>query len=346
MLSEYAEVISAMRKASDRLSVQSYIVGGFVRDLLLGISNYDLDFTVVGDGVGAAKLLAKQLATQLVVHDQFMTAKVGPVEIAGRRQFIDVVTARSERYGFPGKLPQVTAGTIRDDLMRRDFSVNALALPLLNFDQAPAQELRGQVLDVCGGLQDLDAKLIRILHPGSFLDDPTRMYRACRYAGRMSMQLEADTERLLGEASAVGAINSISHFRRFAELERLCEEANPSGALKLAFQFGLVHQLGWYSKVHDEEVRVAMLKLGEVQPELRYGVALRILGSFALPADRTLRLQSLQQGKVFVRETLQDIQLMQSGGAFSKLSDAGVVAAVALGHEGGFKKEAVKRGLL
>lgn len=346
MFTEYKEIIEAMRRVAGTHKVKSYIVGGIVRDALLGLPSYDLDFTIEGDAIATAHAFAKALGVHITVHDQFLTAKVGPVIVAGKKQYIDIVTARSERYGFPGKLPQVTPGTIKDDLLRRDFTINALAIPVEALADTTLQNLPSKVLDVTGGLADLDSKLVRILHPGSFFDDPTRMYRACRYAGRMGMQFEAATAGLLAEASASGCINSVSHFRRFAELEKFCEEADSAAVFKLAFQYGLIHQLGWYSKVDDDKVRPAISYAASVNAELRYAVVLRVLAYFALPADRAVRLQGLQKGKVFVKEILFDIEAVQSGRSVSKISDAGVMFALAIGNEGGFKKEAQTRGLV
>ena len=207
--------------------LEAYLVGGPVRDLLLGASTTDLDVTVVGDAVAVAEKLAADIDGRLTVHQRFGTATVATASVT-----IDLVTARRETYRAPGALPDVEPGGIADDLARRDFTINAMASPM----PGPADEL----VDPHGGRADLDAGLIRVLHPESFLDDPTRILRAVRYAARFGFAIEPETARLMAEALAGRALSTLTGDRLRHELQRTFEETNPAAALRLAHHRGVL----------------------------------------------------------------------------------------------------------
>ena len=155
--------VRAVAVAAARLRLPLYLVGGTVRDILLSTAVSDLDLTVVGDGPDAVDRLAQRLDGRVLARSQFGTMKV---DVAGT--VIDLALARTESYSRPGALPEVTAGGIDDDLTRRDFSINAMAVSL--------GDRFGEVIDPFGGRSDLGARLIRVLHPRSFVDDATRGY--------------------------------------------------------------------------------------------------------------------------------------------------------------------------
>jgi tRNA nucleotidyltransferase (CCA-adding enzyme) len=196
-----------------------YVVGGAVRDLLLGRGRADLDLVVEGDaGALAARLGAETLAE----HERFATAKV----MLGGHE-IDIASARTETYPSPGALPVVEpAAGIEADLDRRDFTVNAIAVPLAG----------GEPVDPHGGRADLADGLLRVLHPGSFADDPTRTIRAARYAARFGFDLESGTEELLRAAD----LGTVSEDRRRAELTRLAAEATAPRGFELLAKWGLI----------------------------------------------------------------------------------------------------------
>lgn len=198
--------------------VSLYVVGGTVRDLFLGRGRTDLDVVVEGD----AAEVARRLGGEVVEHPRFATAKarVGGVDV-------DLAGARSESYERPGALPEVAPATIAEDLARRDFTVNAMAIPLGGD--------RG-LIDPHGGRDDLAAGLLRVLHPSSFADDPTRALRAARYAARFGLKLERETLRLLGEAD----LGTVSADRRRAELLRLCAEPSAPVAIPLLGEWGVL----------------------------------------------------------------------------------------------------------
>ena len=220
-------VLDCAARIADDLGLRAYLVGGPVRDLLLGVATTDLDVTVVGDAVTVAKRLAEEIQGHLKVHQRFGTATVtaGPLTI-------DLVTARRETYQSPGALPNVEPSGIADDLARRDFTINAMAMPL----PAASDEL----VDPHGGSADLQAGLIRALHAGSFRDDPTRILRAVRYAARFGFTIEPETARLMEEALSARALSTLTGDRLRHELERTFQEQNPAAPLRLADDYGIL----------------------------------------------------------------------------------------------------------
>jgi len=196
-----------------------YLVGGAVRDLLLGRGRADIDLVVEGD----ATALASRLGGEVREHERFATAKVR----LGEHE-VDIATARAESYPHPGALPEVepTEG-IAADLARRDFTINAMAVPLRRDPE---------LIDPHRGREDLEAGLLRVLHAHSFDDDPTRALRAARYAARFGFELEHETAELLREAD----LGTVSADRREAELLRLAGETEAARGFALLGEWGLV----------------------------------------------------------------------------------------------------------
>jgi tRNA nucleotidyltransferase (CCA-adding enzyme) len=195
----------------------AWVVGGAVRDLLLGCGAavVDLDLVIEGDAVEAARRLAEALGGSLTVHDRFGTATVD----AGGHVY-DLATARAERYARPGALPDVRSGTLEEDLLRRDFTVNAIAV---SFD--------GRVCAAPHAFEDLDARVLRVLHERSFLDDPTRLLRLVRYATRLGFAVEEGTAALVAAAIDGGALATVSPTRIGSELRLLLREPSAVEAL-------------------------------------------------------------------------------------------------------------------
>lgn len=198
-----------------------YLVGGAVRDLLLGDSPTELDLVVEGD----AETVAERLGGAAQVHDRFGTSTV---HLDGHRY--DLARARRETYARPGALPEVEPAALADDLRRRDFTVNAIALGL---------SVNGRLEAVPGALEDLEARRLRVLHDRSFLDDPTRLLRLARYAGRLSFEVDPNTLELAGAAVAGGALQTVSGARLGAELRLLAREPDPVAALESLWRLGL-----------------------------------------------------------------------------------------------------------
>ncbi len=225
------------------LSQPVYVVGGFVRDLLIGHETLDIDIVVEGDAVDFAHQLAEVWASKVQLHHQFKTATIT------RRDGLklDFVSARNETYPSPGALPSVEYGTITEDLRRRDFSINALAIRL-------QPNTFGELVDCTDGLQDLGAGRIRVLHAQSFIDDPTRIFRAIRYEGRYNFQItESDRQRIL-DAIDQGILDLISGQRIRNEIDHiLSEEAAPQMINRMdAFDlFGAIHPIWQISPNFD-----------------------------------------------------------------------------------------------
>jgi tRNA nucleotidyltransferase (CCA-adding enzyme) len=196
--------IDLVREVALEKDCHPYLVGGPVRDILLGRHAIDIDLTLEQDASTLARALAKRLEGRVRSFPQFLTYKVTATNFPE----IDLTTARKERYRKPGALPAVTAGRLKDDLIRRDFSINAIALDLLD----------GKMHDPTGGAKDLESRVVRVLHDKSFLDDPTRIFRATRLAARLGFSLEARTEELMGAAIESSALTSVSKERIWREL--------------------------------------------------------------------------------------------------------------------------------
>lgn len=200
-----------------------YLVGGTVRDILLGEPGFDVDIAVEGDAVAFARSLGKVLRARVRTHDKFGTAVVS----WGDGERLDVVTARSEFYDAPGALPTVEHASIRDDLFRRDFTINAMAASLRGEDF-------GRLVDPFGGRRDIAARTIRVLHNLSFIDDPTRIFRAVRYESRYGFSMDDRSERLARACVEMGLVHDLSGARVRTELIAILEDAHPGrGILRL-----------------------------------------------------------------------------------------------------------------
>jgi len=222
----------AEEAASQHLPV--YIVGGFVRDLLLGFPGVDFDIVVEGDAIVLAKSLAKKYGGRITSHTRFGTAKWNLENsslVTEQLPFLDLISSRQEYYEHPSALPTVEHGSIKLDLHRRDFTINTLALRLDGRHW-------GELHDYYGGLPDLDRCLIRVLHSLSFVDDPTRMLRAVRYEQRYGFQIEPRTLQLMGEARPLMARLSEERVRH--ELDLILNEPQAAAMLARLDELGLL----------------------------------------------------------------------------------------------------------
>jgi tRNA nucleotidyltransferase (CCA-adding enzyme) len=215
------EVVRVACEAAGRRALRLAWVGGGVRDLLLGRAHPDLDLVAEGPIEELATELASALGATARHHPRFATATLELPD--GAR--LDLATARAESYATPGALPTVTPGGLEEDLARRDFTVNAMALELV------PEGRRGRLLDPHGGRSDLEARLLRTLHPRSFADDPTRILRGVRFALRLGFAFEPHTEDTARRAVAAGAFDPLSGPRLAEALRKLAREAVPLPAL-------------------------------------------------------------------------------------------------------------------
>ena len=225
--------LAAARAVARERGVRLFLVGGVVRDLLLGRKVEDLDLVVEGDGPDFARRLAARLRGTSREHGRFLTASVN-LPGGGR---LDLATARRETYDHPGALPRVAPASIEEDLARRDFTVNAMAVEL-----APAR--RPKLLDPSGGREDLRRRTLRLLHPRSILDDPTRAFRAVRYANRLGFYISRDAVVAIRAARKAGAFDQVSGDRIRRELELIFAEPGPDGAARRLAALDLHRALG------------------------------------------------------------------------------------------------------
>jgi tRNA nucleotidyltransferase (CCA-adding enzyme) len=228
------------------------LVGGAVRDLLLGRPPRELDVVVAGDAVPLADELASAIGASVTLHGRFGTAIVEWE--AGR---VDVAERRAETYPAPGALPEVRRGSAEEDLRRRDFTVNAIAVPL-------GGPRRGELECAEHSLEDLAAGRLRVLHERSFIDDPTRLLRLARYGARLGFELEQRTAELARESLTAGALERVSRARIGAELRLALGEADASAALTALGELGV---------------------LAAIDPELSFDAALARRALALLPDD-------------------------------------------------------------
>lgn len=233
---DFSDLAAPQRRALDMVrevaiekGCRPYLVGGPVRDLLLGRHVIDIDVSLEEGSSTLARALARRLEGRVRSHPQFLTYKV----TAPDHPQIDIATARKEKYRAPGALPTVMAGRLHDDLLRRDFSVNAMAVGIID----------GRLHDPTGGQRDLDARQLRVLHEASFLDDPTRVFRAIRFATRLDFAVEPQTDAWMREAIAGSALTTVSRERLWRELFLAMDESQPDETLARLEEIGALDAL-------------------------------------------------------------------------------------------------------
>jgi tRNA nucleotidyltransferase (CCA-adding enzyme) len=237
-----------------------YLVGGFVRDLLLEQPNVDIDLAVEGDGIGFATRLAAQLGGRVRAHRKFKTAVVllspevlGQVPSEVRKAcepfHVDVATTRTEFYDHPAALPRVEHASIRQDLFRRDFTVNAMAISLSGHDF-------GSVVDFFGGYRDLRAGVLRVLHNLSFIEDPTRIFRAVRYENRYGFRMDEHTHDLAKGCVEMHLVGDLSSVRLRDELVALLSEQDVDWSLRRLCELGVAHAVHPKLATDDETVQL------------------------------------------------------------------------------------------
>lgn len=230
----------------NELGMPTYVVGGFVRDLLLGIENYDVDIVVEGNGIEFAKYVGQQLDAVVVPYEKFYTASV----IFKDGFKIDVATARTEYYEKPGELPQVDVSTIKKDLYRRDFTINAMAVKL-----NPGEF--GILYDFFNCQKDLEDGIIRILHNLSFIEDPTRMIRGIRFETRYDFKMEEHTLEILKRNLESNYLEKVTGARIRQEIEKILEEREPLKAIRRMAEIGMIRHIfpkTYYTAIMDDKL--------------------------------------------------------------------------------------------
>lgn len=224
---ELRKIINQAGEVSRQTRMPAFLVGGCLRDLILGADNFDIDITVEGSGIIFAEKLAKKCKSGLIIHERFGTAVLNLTN--GLK--VDIATTRKETYPFSAALPVVSPGSLKEDLFRRDFTVNAMALSII---PGRAEEL----IDPFGGRRDLAAGKIRVLHDLSFKDDPTRVLRAIRFKERLNFKIEPKTLSLLKEAIGLGLLNKVNPHRMRDEIILMLKEQDPLKQIKRLEELG------------------------------------------------------------------------------------------------------------
>lgn len=219
-------------RVGDEVGYPVYVVGGFVRDLLMGVENFDLDIVVEGDGIAFAEAVEKRMICRTRSHKKFGTAVI----LFPDHLKVDVATARVEYYDSPAALPTVERGSIKMDLYRRDFTINTLAVQLND-------RTFGELIDFFGGVKDIKDKVIRVLHNLSFVEDPTRVFRAIRFEQRLGFFLAKHTSGLMKNAVKTGFMERLSGGRIFSEVVLILQEDNPTPTLRRMKDFNLLRFL-------------------------------------------------------------------------------------------------------
>ena len=255
----------------------AYLVGGAVRDLLRGARAVDLDVAIEGNATAVARTVADRTGGDAIIHERFGTATV-----TARGFVADLATTRRETYSQPGALPDVASATLEEDLARRDFAINAMAVGL-------SRDEVGRLVDPHGGRADLDERVVRILHDRSFVDDPTRLLRAVRYEARLGFRMDRDTEAAAREAIGAGALGTVSGHRIRDELMDLLGEVEVGRAVERLRDLGLDRALHPSLDADPELVASAALACSECGADRALAaLAALIAGSGPLPIDPDL----------------------------------------------------------
>ncbi len=228
------EMLNLVSDLARDLRYRVYLVGGIVRDIMLNIPNLDIDLVVEGDGIKLAKELEKKTGYRAETHSKFKTA----VLIISEALHIDVATARVEYYDRPAALPSVESGSIKQDLSRRDFTINAMAISL-------NQESFGEVIDFFGGRKDLEQKKIKVLYKMSFIEDPTRIFRGVRFEQRLGFTIDLQTEKLIKTTINMDLVSKLTGVRIRDELIAILNEQEPWKSLKRLYELGALEKIGF-----------------------------------------------------------------------------------------------------
>lgn len=229
---EASHALREIGRLAEEHGLRAHAVGGFVRDMLLARRNLDIDVVVEGDGVAFAQAAAQALGARVKVHRRFGTA----VLVLSRDLHLDITSARTEYYTRPGALPTVERSSLRQDLFRRDFTLNAIAACI-------NPECFGSIADPFGGLRDLERGTLRVLHSLSFVEDPTRVLRAARFERRFGFRMDGATEGLARQAVDMGVIDEVSGARLREEMLDIIDEESPSAVFERLEDLGVLRVL-------------------------------------------------------------------------------------------------------
>lgn len=230
---ELYEMVRLTGYIAEEVGMKAYLVGGIIRDLILGFENFDIDIVIEGNAIEVAEKLSKTVGGKYDSHERFKTAVI----ILPNGSRIDLTSTRKEYYEKPGALPEVETSGLKEDLERRDFSINSLAMSL-------SRRNFGEIIDVTGGIDDIEKGLVKTLHNLSFIEDPTRIIRAIRFEKRFGFEIEHRTLALLHEAVAMGVIEKASGVRMRDEIIDILEEEKVVECLDRMKELGILDCFG------------------------------------------------------------------------------------------------------
>lgn len=301
---DMAGFIRKIGRRSDSLGYPAFVVGGMVRDLLLGKKNFDLDIVVEGEAIKLGGMLAKELGGAIVIHKKFGTCSL----YTKNELKIDIATARKEVYEKPAALPAVEFSSLKDDLIRRDFTMNAMAVSI-------NKKSFGQLIDFFGGERDISRRRIRVLHDGSFIDDPTRIFRAVRFESRFGFAIDHRAEELIKNAIEQSMFDKVEPQRIRNELMLILREAEPVWPLRrmaeldelrfihddLKLNSNLIRLYGaiggilrWYGRLpcKKRSVEPQLIYLMALFDDLSYNTVSAICGRFVFRGSYSVRILS------------------------------------------------------
>lgn len=314
MLKNNFALIQLVENLAKSLGLRVFLVGGVVRDLLLGKQAQDLDFLVEGNAIDFASSLLASTGGELKKFEAFVTAKIVNPSFFPNLKEIDFASSRQEIYLTAGALPHVKLDKIEYDLQRRDFSINAMALPLsavLKLSEFESDKIQtkkfitANLLDPFNGLSDLESGVIRVLHEKSFIDDPTRIFRAARYAARLgadqSTNIEAHTLGLIRQAIDHKLLTKISHYRVLQEFKKILAEVNPLAAFEILIVLGVFSQVGLCLAANENNLLKFYRNLFKadlkLSPELSFELAFVLCLEFCDPLQRDKIVMDFALGK-------------------------------------------------
>lgn len=367
---EQDRLFEHLAKSAAQAGLSIFVVGGTIRDLFLGNdpSDRDIDFLVAGNALDFADRYLSDLGGILKRFDDFYTAKI--ISPNGYQQIneIDLASSRTEFYRVPGALPNVSLGPIEQDLARRDFTINAMAVPLdklrnwgcSHFGDRDA--LAQITLDYFSGLADLGARRIRVIHNNSFLDDPTRIFRGVRYAVRIAGHFDSNSEELVIEAIKQGAIATLSKNRVINEIKKMAAEKNLAKMISELDRLGVMKQLSLYPESDLNKVLNNLesleTKFSNLAPKIRFQVLVRVFFSLMLarfPEQEVRHRYSeynfgtKEINKLVMETTMSTTEIAQASIKLNRISDAGLVFQSILlfpSQQANLRGELQKRGLI
>ncbi len=333
-------LFSRINRLADEFGVKVYLVGGLVRDHLLGTfpQDKDIDLLVAGNGIEFAKYCNESLGGEIRQHAQFFTAKIFNLKFEEIEE-IDFASAREEIYLKPGALPTVKLAEISSDLKRRDFTINAMAVPL---SAVISKSIENEIVDPFGGRLDLTNRTVRVLHERSFIDDPTRIFRAARYAVRISGTLAPQTASLITEALQSKALDSISLHRKYNELKIILSEPGAPQMFRLLQEYGVFEYFELVAPSNLKLLLAALEQLCTVKlnTEQRLEVFGRLIYIYLNPLERESRMTDL----AFSKKKLKLYKAELENDSFVAISDEGILARYASSSDIAIKEELHKRG--